>query len=275
MVEMNRNYMRWLSLNKPSDASIATAAIGSAGFDGEFRRVIDIMGVIDPVVAHRATENFGRGLAGHEKAASVEEILHQKPTYIHHGHLNADFWQLGYYFDASMRLDLLKTVEGIWRRDELLERGHFLTRTAIPFDPEQRVGWVAHGLAFQYWPTPPRADARQLGMGEHGYYINTFNPAAGDAATGRLLSPRFELLGDNLVLRVGGGFDPERLVVALWVDGRRLFSETGLDSELLSRRKWPIAAHRGKLAWLEIRDEATGPGGHLLVDEIVQWEGTP
>ncbi len=78
LARIHRNFMRWLSLRKPPEASLATCCIGSAGFDGQFTRVIDMWGVIDPVVAHRPVENFGHGRPGHEKAATVQEILQRR-----------------------------------------------------------------------------------------------------------------------------------------------------------------------------------------------------
>ena len=73
-----------------------------------------------------------------------------------------------------------------------------------------------------------------------------------------------------MLLRIGVGFDPKRLSVSLQFDGQELFAETGLDSEHLSRREWSIAAHRGKLARLEVLDDSSD--GHILVDEVVQWQ---
>src|SRR5690606_14596186 len=97
----------------------------------------------------------------------------------------------------------------------------------------------------------------------------------GDRAVGRLLSPPFPLEGDRMRLLVGGGRDPERLRVSLLIDNRRVFSETGTNWETLGRREWNIAPYRGKMARLEIVDEATGAWGHILVDEVEQWVGTP
>jgi len=63
--------------------------------------------------------------------------------------------------------------------------------------------------------------------------------------------------------------------VSLLVDGRAVFSETGTNHETLGRREWNIAPFRGSSATLEIVDSATGAWGHLLVDEVSQWQGRP
>jgi arabinofuranosyltransferase len=272
LVRINRNFMGWLSQHKPPHASFATCAIGSAGFDGNFERVVDTCGVIDPVIAHRPAKNFGKGIPGHEKNATLEEVLAKKPTYIDPmGSLLMNYWSHGYYFDASMRLDLAKTVEGVWRRDELLDRGTYLREHAWHFDPGQTGGWSAEGGAFANFPTLARSPKQFAGIGEHGPHANSFSDWLGDLPTGRLMSPLFPLVGDLMVLRVGGGHDPDRLRVALWVDGRPVLSTTGLDSEHLSRREWDIRPYRGKLARLEILDASDGPRGHIMVDEVLQW----
>ena len=274
LLRINRNFMGWLSEHKPKEASLATCAIGSAGFDGKFERVVDTCGIIDPVVAHRPVRNFGAGLPGHEKHLTLEETLAKKPTYIDPmGGLTMNYWPHGYYLDASMRLDLVKTVEGIWRRDELRERGAYSTEHAWHFDPGQTGGWSAEGSAFADFPTLARSPKQFAGIGEHGPHANSFGEMLGDLPTGRLMSPRFPLVGDIMVLRVGGGHDPLRLRVALWVDGKPVAQATGLDSEHLSRREWDIRPHRGKLASLEILDASNAPMGHIMVDEVVQWSG--
>lgn len=268
VVSTRRDLMLWLAAHKPANASFATGGIGAAGFYADMRRVVDMVGILDPVVAHRPVANFGRGQAGHEKWATVPEILAQKPTYIEMTYMT-DFWGDQYYLDASMRLDLQKRVDGVWRRDDLAESGRYLPESAVHFSPGPYEGWVASGSAFESWPTSPAGS-----LGAIGSCIDTRSAALGDAATGQLMSPEFELVGDEMVLRVGGGLDAERLRVSLWIDGKRVFSETGLESDHLSRRSWSIASHRGKRGRIEIVDDSTGPWGHLLVDEILQWQGS-
>ena len=264
-----RDLMRWLALNKTANASLATGGIGAAGFHGEMPRVIDMVGILDPVVAHRPVANFGKGQAGHEKWATLSEILEKKPTYIEMGYLHPDFWGLGYYMDASMRLDLARRVEGVWRRDALLETGRYLQDTAISFHTAPYPEWVASGSAFENWPAEYRTAARGYALGTVAAHIDTFEASKGNEATGKLTSAPILLAGDKMVLRVGGTFDPEHLHVSLWVDGQRVFTETGLDSDHLSRREWLIGMYRGKHARLEIVDDSVF--GHLIVDEVIQW----
>ena len=271
-VQHNREFMLWLAKNKTSDATFATCSIGTAGFDGDFARVIDILGLIDPEVAHKPVENFGHGKPGHEKVATLAEILIQKPTYVQREYVAENLWEHGYYFDDSMRLEVHDSILGIWHRDELAERGEYLPETALHFDPGARAGWIASGSAFERWPAVRRPRNQLPGTrGEQGALIDTFDETFGDLSTGRLLSPPFELRGDKMLLRVGGGFDLQNLTVSLWVEDRRAFVETGMNTENLSRREWTIGAYRGKQARLEIVDDSEGRRGHIMVDEVIQW----
>jgi hypothetical protein len=271
LARIHRGFMRWLAVHKPPQASFATCAIGAAGFDANFERVVDTCGIIDPVIAHRPVAGFGSGLAGHEKTATLEEILAKKPTYIDNMDPAMDYWPHGYVFDASMRLELVKTVDGVWRRDHRRERGRYLDAGAWHFEPSEAAGWSKQGAAFQSFPALTRPGKQDRGIGERGAHANSFHEQLGDLAMGRLLSPPFALTGDVMVLRVGGGHDPARLRVVLWVDDVPVFSTTGLASANLSLREWNIAAFRGKQARLEIVDASDGPMGHLLVDEVRQW----
>lgn len=273
-VQHNRDFMRWLAKNKSSDATFATCSIGTAGFDGEFVRVIDILGLIDPLVAQASVDNFGQGKAGHEKVATLPEILAHKPTYVQREYVVENLWEHGYFFEDRMRFELHDSIAGIWQRDELAERGEYLPETALHFDPGAHEGWTASGSAFERWPAVRRPAKQRFGIGERGAFVDTFDPEFGDLSTGRLLSPPFELRGDKMLLRVGGGFDLKALTVSLWIDGKREFSETGMNSEDLSRREWLVGFFRGKQARLEIVDASQGPRGHIMVDEVVQWRAS-
>lgn len=107
--------------------------------------------------------------------------------------------------------------------------------------------------------------------GHSGWFVNTFAPDAGDALVTTLRSRPFELRGDVLELKLGGGRDPQRLRVDLRIDGQVRFSATGCQAEMLGRRLWFIKPYRGKQAVLEIHDRQPGQWGHLLLDEVQQW----
>ena len=214
----------------------------------------------------------GRVEAGHEKLLTREEQLARNPTYIKWGYV--DDWRRppGYYIFNDFPRHL--RVEGLWVKDDLAV-GHTIEDATWHLDQAELARWQRSGVAFAAAPSLQAARDQKPINGANGAFIDTFTDAEGDGATGRLLSPPFELVGDRMRLLVGGGRDPERLRVSLLVGDRRVFSETGGDWETLGRREWDIAPLRGQTARIEIVDEATGAWGHLLVDEIEQWSGTP
>jgi hypothetical protein len=71
---------------------------------------------------------------------------------------------------------------------------------------------------------------------------------------------------------VGGGLDSRRLTVQLSVDGQVVAAQTGCGSELMYRWAWDTREYRGRRARFVIKDRATGGWGHMVVDEIVEWQ---
>jgi len=266
-VDSQRRYMQWLAKHSRPDEYICAGDIGSAGLYANLR-VIDYYGVIDAYVAHQDVATLGHGKPGHEKTAPVDYVLSRHPKYIKWGYLPGYFWLNGYYFDNRIPMDI--GMPGIWVRNDYSETGTFDMRSALHFD-RAYPGWTATGDAFDGWPA--RAPARSQGpvTGPDGPFLSSFNPDRGDAATGRLVSPPFPLTGDRMFSRVAGGYDPERLRVSLLVDGKRLFSETGRRSEYFGLREWDISGLKGRQGVLEIVDDDTGRWGHIMVDEVVQW----
>jgi hypothetical protein len=262
----NRRLMSWLGRAANPGESIATCLIGHTGFFSGLR-VIDICGVIDPVIAHEHVPAFGHGKPGHEKLGSPSYILGKQPTYFIAGYLPLDLWQLGYYFSDAVPAEI---ADGIYTRDTAASTGHYLPETRVSFDtfPE---GWTASGDAFARLPAY-RNEAGQGDLtGVRGGFVNSFSRERNNDATGRLASPEFELVGDKLEFRLAGGNDPEHLRVSLLLGGRRVASATGRRSDNMVRKQWDVRAYRHQRAVLEIVDDARGPWGYIAVDEIVQW----
>jgi len=264
-----RVLMAWLKERKPRGASFATGLIGHTGFISDIY-VIDVCGIIDPVIAHMTVKDFGHGLPGHEKLASVEYVVSKKPTYVGIYVLPDDLWRYGYYLDGDVPPD---TVDGVWVRDTLPERGRFIDGTRIDFDQESLPGWSALGTAFEKYPSQQSGPGQGRIVGASGGFINTYHSKHANGATGALRSAPFQLVGDNLVFRLAGGRDRARLRVVLWVDGKEALSTTGPQTDSMVRRSWDIRHLRGKMAELQIVDESADAWGYLAVDEIAQWEG--
>jgi arabinofuranosyltransferase len=271
VVDRDVRYMQWLKTRARPDASIALGDIGGAGFFADLR-VVDVYGVVDRALAHKKIEGFGTGKPGHEKVASTEAVLARRPTYIKLGFVPIGRLPRGYFafnaFPPGLDLGALLV------RDDLAG-GHELAGSALHFDGDELREWQREGDAFASCPSARAPRAQGHVSFTAGGFVDSFTEADGDAARGRLLSPPFVLEGDWLRLSVGGGRDPLHLTVSLLIDGRRVFSETGTNSELMGRREWDIRPLRGRAAQLEIADDATGAWGHLLVDEVSQWVGEP
>lgn len=129
-------------------------------------------------------------------------------------------------------------------------------------------GWTATGDAFGAAPAAGSIGTQQAVDGFQGKgLVNTFRN--GDASTGTLTSPEFQIDRKHLSFLVGGGNKPETLAVNLRVGGAVVRTATGADAERLSWRSWDVSEFQGKAARLEIVDNATGGWGHLNADQFV------
>lgn len=264
----NRQFFRWLRDHKPPGATVATGLIGHTAFYGDLP-VYDIFGIVNPEIARRPVKDFGKGKAGHEKKATLADVLAAKPTFIVGGYVHADYWHLGYFWFDEVPAGFAK--RGIWQRDALAETGDYLEHTRIDFESSPP-GTTFEGVAFELGLSRRAGRGQIYPRGVVGAFLNSSHPVHGDAAKGRFRSAPFALEGDLLVLRVGGGRDAEKLRVALVVDGREVAHATGSDGTEVGRRTFSIAEHRGKLGVLDVKDDADWTMGHLVVDEVVQWK---
>ena len=188
-VDHNVRYMQWLAGVRREDASLVLGDIGAAGFFADLR-VVDVYGVIDPVVAHRSIPGFGTGKPGHEKFATPEELLARKPTYIKVEYVDpslvpTDEYYLFNAFPPSLR------VAGIWVRDDR-EHGEPLRESAFTMDAPSATAWnqswTREGTAFAALPSArPRRGQNPI-LGYSGAFVNSFTAEQGDRATGRLVS---------------------------------------------------------------------------------------
>jgi hypothetical protein len=263
----HRRMLQWVGKNKPEGASFATCLIGHTGYFSE-TRVIDVCGVLDPVVAKRHVKNFGKGQAGHEKIAEPDYIFKKRPTYVGLRVLHGDLYRRGYFLNADIPDH---TFEGVWQLDTLPERGRYLEDTRLNFEGARDGSWTTTGNAFSEFPSYRNHQGQGELVGAWGAFANSFHPTLGTRATGMLRSPPFALSGDLFVFRMAGGRDPERLIVRLVVDGVPAFTTTGDDGDMMSRRSWDIRPYRGKRAVFEIEDRKFENWGYLAVDEIAQW----
>ncbi|WP_405365972.1 GH32 C-terminal domain-containing protein [Kitasatospora sp. NBC_00039] len=128
-------------------------------------------------------------------------------------------------------------------------------------------GWTATADLTGIAPTEEHLDGG-LGAG----VLDTFTPAAGDAATGTVSSPEFTIDHRYLDLLIGGGKHPAgadgETTVNLVADGRVVRTATGRDSGELNWTGWDVGEFAGRRATIRIVDNATGGWGHLMVDDL-------
>src|SRR5262252_3365906 len=142
------------------------------------------------------------------------------------------------------------------------------------FEGETWGDWVATGSAFGAGPArgalPNQMEVRGfLGRG----LVNSF--VGGDAATGTLTSPPFELERKFLRFRIGGGNHPGETELTLEVEGQVVRRATGRDAERLLPAAFDVREFAGKTARIVIVDRATGGWGHVNVDQIVESDTPP
>jgi len=144
--------------------------------------------------------------------------------------------------------------------------------TRLAFDDDAHAEWIATGSAFRTWPVL-RAPASQNAVGHtRGAFLDSYTDTEGDRAVGAIQSPPFELRGDVVTVRVAGGIDRARLAAMLVVDGHIIAAATGCKSEILARRVWDVRPWRGMQARLVVVDESDAAWGHIVVNDVVQWE---
>jgi hypothetical protein len=90
--------------------------------------------------------------------------------------------------------------------------------------------------------------------------------------TGILESRHFIVTGQRMDLLVGGGNYPSTCYVALVdpSDSTIIYSETGLDDDLMTPRHWDLIPYQGRECVIRIVDLETADFGHINVDEIVE-----
>ena len=128
-------------------------------------------------------------------------------------------------------------------------------------------GWTVEGEACGDRPAAGTLPGQQPVTGFLGEgLVNTFK--GGDAAQGKLTSPKFPLARRYVNFLIGGGQHPGETCVNLLVDGRVVRTATGQNAERLLWHSWDVYDLAGKLAQIEIVDRHAGGWGHINVDQI-------
>ncbi len=147
------------------------------------------------------------------------------------------------------------------------------------FEKDTYEGWTVTGEAFGPGPAKGTLPGQMQVDGYQGQgLVNSF--FNGDNSVGSLTSPQFRVERKFISFLIGGGRNPEQLVLQLLVDGRVVRSATGLNdtaggSEALEVDSWDVTELAGKMATVRVIDAAQGGWGHINVDHLVQTNVKP
>jgi sucrose-6-phosphate hydrolase SacC (GH32 family) len=127
--------------------------------------------------------------------------------------------------------------------------------------------WKTTGDAFGPGPAQGRIGDQNPVDGYFGHgLVNSFYH--GDATTGTLTSPEFEITKPYLNFLIGGGSQKDTRM-DLIVDGKIVRTASGSDAERLAWSSWNVHEFQNQKAVLQIVDNATGGWGHINVDQIM------
>lgn len=141
------------------------------------------------------------------------------------------------------------------------------------FESESFDGWQAEGTAFADGPVASAGVQQRGALGERlvdsQRQLVGLSGDAGEAFTGTLTSPEFEVQRRYVKFLVGGGNRPGRTCVQLLVGGEVQAEATGRDDNRLRVASFDTGELRGRRARLRVVDSAAGPWGSIAVDQVV------
>ena len=146
------------------------------------------------------------------------------------------------------------------------------TNVAIgDFEATDYGAWAVTGNAFGSGPAKGALPGQNPVAGyEGGGLANSFTD--GDNSKGTLTSPEFVIERAYIDFLIGGGHRPDEACAKLIVGGKVVRTATGKNDEMLEWMNWDVKDLAGKTAQIQIVDNATGPWGHVNVDQICQSE---
>ncbi len=147
------------------------------------------------------------------------------------------------------------------------------------FEGKDYGNWKVTGEAFGPGPAQGTLPGQMTVGGFQGHgLVNSF--FHGDDTTGTLTSPPFKIERPYIRFLIGGGKNPDKTCMNLLVDGQVVRSATGPNdkaggSEQLVADSWNVQDLIGKVAVVQIVDQAAGGWGHICVDDIAQTDHKP
>lgn len=141
-------------------------------------------------------------------------------------------------------------------------------RTLFDFEaPAYGADWRIAGDAFAEGPTEILPRYRDVVGLEGARLAGSYHSLLHERATGSLTSPPFVIDRSHLALLVGGGSGPATRV-ELQVDGEPVRTTSGGGRDTVGEVTWDVGALRDRRARIVAIDEATEPGGIILLDDV-------
>jgi hypothetical protein len=138
----------------------------------------------------------------------------------------------------------------------------------LDFESGTWEGWTLSGTAFGTAPSDGTAWANAPSItGVQGrYFVNSYRDSS-DAPVGSARSDTFTIDGDVVHFMIAGGASPNT-ALELWVDGKRVRTSSGRNSEELVPIGWTVEEFAGRPAYFVIRDDESTAWGHIVLDDI-------
>jgi hypothetical protein len=268
---------------RPDEAASASFA----GFTAVYtdRTVVDSLGLTDKYVARLPAV---RGGPGHEKFAPPEYLASRNVLLVNPwpGRSVADSNRQfvvehapGYYvyFDAlvppyRVAETLLPRGFNVWAGGQKLFDRSSVEQVPVALNLDFESGtwesWTLTGTAFGTSPIEGASwtNAAAISGVQGRYFVNTHHGNS-EAPVGTARSSEFTIEGDAIHFLIAGGGSP-KTAIELWVEGERARASSGRNSDELVPVGWNVGEFRGRRGYLVIRDEESGPWGHIVVDDI-------
>ena len=133
--------------------------------------------------------------------------------------------------------------------------------------------WKTTGTAFGNGPSSGAVDGQRPVEGQLGKGLaNSFHGA--DNSKGTLTSPEFKIQRKFITFFIGGGSYEGKTCMNLLVNGMVVRSASGDNTERLGPVAWDVREFAGKIASVQVVDDAVGDMGHIMVDQIIQTDVT-
>ncbi len=143
------------------------------------------------------------------------------------------------------------------------------TKVLQAFEGDGFGDWKVEGAAFGLAPVAGEMNGLNGTLTGYSQESVACSAHGGDAATGSLTSPEFEVSENYIVFLIAGGRHPGKVGAQLLVDGKAVREATGENSLQFKSQVWDVTEFRGKKARIRVFDEVTGSWGVIAADQFV------